>query len=158
MKNEKRYIPDFDWAKLIGSVLVAVLKKVGLVSSVYDMDALGEDEQSGFLGKIAEKIDVLVVDPKTKQPLPDGQTGEICVHSSMHMNGYLADERSSVYLRHGEKIYLRTGDLGYRRGAELYMAGRYDHPQRRKHPPGGDRSGGADVSRSQRSGGMRTAL
>lgn len=55
-------------------------------------------------------------------PLPEGRVGEIALKTPSRMEGYLDDEGSNQYALFGD--YLRTGDLGYLRGRELFWVGR----------------------------------
>lgn len=55
-------------------------------------------------------------------PLPDGHIGEIALHTSSRMEGYLSDR--SATQRALYKDLLRTGDLGYMRNGELFWVGR----------------------------------
>jgi len=55
-------------------------------------------------------------------PLPDGEIGEVALHSPSRMNGYLDDPEATQRAFAGE--LLRTGDLGYLRDGELFWVGR----------------------------------
>ncbi len=56
-------------------------------------------------------------------PLPEGQTGHIHVHSVCMMDGYYnAPEQTARVISDG---YYNTGDLGYVRDGELYVLGRH---------------------------------
>lgn len=73
---------------------------------------------------------LLVVDPETAMPLPDGRTGEVWVGGDHVARGYwnkpaLTEETFRARLGgSGEHFFLRTGDLGWMRDGELYFAGR----------------------------------
>ncbi len=56
------------------------------------------------------------------QPLPDGRVGEIALDTPSRMIGYLGDAAASR--RALFRGLLRTGDLGYVRGEELFWVGR----------------------------------
>ncbi len=55
-------------------------------------------------------------------PLPDGRVGEIALRTPSRMAGYLNDEPATSTAIRGD--LLCTGDLGYRRGSELFWVGR----------------------------------
>ena len=55
-------------------------------------------------------------------PLPDGHIGEIALETPSRMNGYLDDADATKQAFVGP--LLRTGDLGYLRGGELFWVGR----------------------------------
>lgn len=54
--------------------------------------------------------------------LDDGHVGEIALRTPSRMLGYLGDSKATQRALFGE--LLRTGDLGYRRGGELFWVGR----------------------------------
>ena len=73
---------------------------------------------------------VLIVDPKTQRPCSDGTEGEIWIAGPHVAKGYWRrpEETREIFTAHlsdtGEGPFLRTGDLGYLRGGELYITGR----------------------------------
>jgi nonribosomal peptide synthetase protein BlmIV len=73
---------------------------------------------------------IAIVDSESRVALPDGRVGEVWVRGSSVALGYFrnVDATQAVFgatLRDtGEGPYLRTGDLGYRRGGALFIAGR----------------------------------
>ncbi|WP_344592562.1 fatty acyl-AMP ligase [Actinomadura vinacea] len=74
-------------------------------------------------------LDVRVVDPRTRAVLPDGRVGEIWVAGGSVARGYwrrpeLTREVFGARTADGRGPYLRTGDLGFRAGGELYITGR----------------------------------
>ncbi len=86
------------------------------------------------VGEIPPEITLTIVDPK-EQPLPDGQVGEIYLQSGSVADGYWDNEQAtqatfraglnaSTALRGPFEHHLRTGDLGYRRGNQLFIVGR----------------------------------
>lgn len=81
------------------------------------------------VGEIPPAVTVSIVDAHEK-PMPDGQVGEVYLQSGSVADGYWQDEkatgatfRATLQLgTHGP--FLRTGDLGYRRGNQLFIVGR----------------------------------
>lgn len=73
---------------------------------------------------------VVIVDPKSSRRLADGEVGEIWLRSESRGNGYwgLPAESERVFRAHlaGDDTisYLRTGDLGFIHGDELFVTGR----------------------------------
>lgn len=75
---------------------------------------------------------VRIVDPETCQPVDDDTVGEIWVDSPTKAAGYFAkpeESRATFEARVAgddadSRTYLRTGDLGFFYGGELYIAGR----------------------------------
>jgi amino acid adenylation domain-containing protein len=73
-------------------------------------------------------LEVRVVRPETATPCVDGEVGEIWVRGASVARGYWAlaeTERCfAARLAGGEGPYLRTGDLGFAQGGELFVTGR----------------------------------
>jgi acyl-CoA synthetase (AMP-forming)/AMP-acid ligase II len=74
---------------------------------------------------------VCIVDPTTCRGLADGDVGEIWVQSPSVARHYVGDPERSRSSFGGtlegareRGTYLRTGDLGYLRGGELFVVGR----------------------------------
>src|SRR4051794_5668615 len=82
-------------------------------------------------GVVPDGIEVLVVDPVTCRRRPDGAVGEIWVSGPSVGRGYWqrpeqTREPFQAVLADGPATrFLRTGDLGYRDGAELFVTGRH---------------------------------
>ncbi|WP_225830135.1 type I polyketide synthase [Streptomyces sp. NK08204] len=73
---------------------------------------------------------VVIVDPQTRTALPDGRVGEIWVAGPSVAHGYWRriPETEEIFQARladtGEGPFLRTGDLGFADGPELYVTGR----------------------------------
>ncbi len=72
---------------------------------------------------------VLLMDPETRQQLPDDRIGEIWVSSPSVGLGYWEQDEStqevfSAMTADGEGPFLRTGDLGFIFDGQLFVAGR----------------------------------
>jgi acyl-CoA synthetase (AMP-forming)/AMP-acid ligase II len=75
------------------------------------------------------EVEVRIVDPATRSPLPDGRVGEVWVRGTAVARGYWGAEQATAEtfggtLSSGETGYLRTGDLGALHDGELYVTGR----------------------------------
>ncbi|MFP2932504.1 AMP-binding protein, partial [Pyxidicoccus sp. 3LG] len=74
--------------------------------------------------------EVLVVHPESLQSLPEGQVGEVWVRGPSVALGYWKRTEETQHAFHarpaggGEHRYLRTGDLGFFQGEELFVTGR----------------------------------
>jgi acyl-CoA synthetase (AMP-forming)/AMP-acid ligase II len=80
-------------------------------------------------GTPADGLDVLIVDPVELRPLPDGMVGEILVSGPSVALGYWkreAETAATFGMHVADKAgkFLRTGDLGFMRGGDLYISGR----------------------------------
>lgn len=74
-------------------------------------------------------IDLRIVDPQTRDVLPDGGIGEIWLRSDSVAQGYWENPQAGELVFHartakGDGPYLRTGDLGFVMEGELFVAGR----------------------------------
>ncbi|RKE22691.1 fatty acyl-AMP ligase [Streptomyces sp. TLI_171] len=74
---------------------------------------------------------VRIVDPETRTTLPDGRVGEIwvsgpCVAAGYHGRPAESEQtfRAGRADRTEDRSWLRTGDLGFRHGGELFVTGR----------------------------------
>ncbi|AZC24467.1 AMP-binding protein [Pseudomonas sessilinigenes] len=78
-------------------------------------------------GTVAPGADIRIVDPNSLNPLPEGRIGEIWVAGEHVASRYWgrADGRFGVRLAGDSSTdYLRTADLGFFLGNELYVTGR----------------------------------
>ncbi|MEU7725106.1 fatty acyl-AMP ligase [Streptomyces sp. NPDC040724] len=74
-------------------------------------------------------LSVLIVDPVTRQTLPDGRIGEIWVRGASVGAGYWRNEEATertfrAVTAEGSEGYLRTGDTGSLYEGRLYVTGR----------------------------------
>ncbi|SDI17000.1 non-ribosomal peptide synthase domain TIGR01720/amino acid adenylation domain-containing protein [Pseudomonas flavescens] len=69
---------------------------------------------------------LLIVDPQSGTPLPDGQVGEIWSSGPSVAQGYWRNPQTSAatFVERDGRTWLRTGDLGVRRDGELFVTGR----------------------------------
>ncbi|MEO0867780.1 MAG: fatty acyl-AMP ligase, partial [Cyanobacteria bacterium J06642_11] len=80
-------------------------------------------------GNPDEGTKLVVVDPVSSEPCPSGQVGEIWFSGASVAQGYwqnptATQESFKAYLFDGNGPYLRTGDLGFYDGQDLYVTGR----------------------------------
>lgn len=75
--------------------------------------------------------DIAIVEPSSLERLPEGRVGEIWVSGSSVASGYWRREAESESIfaarladRSSDRAYLRTGDLGFLDGGELFVTGR----------------------------------
>lgn len=80
-------------------------------------------------GKPRRDTGVLIVDPRTRAPVQEGEQGEIWVTGSSVAHGYwgrdaLSDDVFRARPAGSSLAYLRTGDLGWLEDGEMFVAGR----------------------------------
>lgn len=102
--------------------LVEFIQKLG---NVWFIEGYGLTETSPVLavnyiytrargvGKIIPCIDLVVIEPESKQKLAERQVGEICVRGDSVFSGYYKQDNKDVFIEIDGKKYYRTGDLGY---------------------------------------------
>lgn len=72
---------------------------------------------------------VVIADPQTREPLGEGRVGEMWVGGQTVAMGYFQNEAATeatfrAYTTDGRGPFLRTGDLAFRVGGEVYLSGR----------------------------------
>jgi acyl-CoA synthetase (AMP-forming)/AMP-acid ligase II len=78
-------------------------------------------------GRPGSDIDLRVLDPVTLRELPEGAIGEFWVSSASNGSGYYNQpeaSRATFENKLQSKNFLRTGDLGFVNGGEIYITGR----------------------------------
>jgi amino acid adenylation domain-containing protein len=80
-------------------------------------------------GQRAPDHEVLVVDPVTRQRRAPGEVGEIWVSGPSVAQGYwsrpeMSEETFRARTVDGDGTFLRTGDMGFLQGGELFVTGR----------------------------------
>lgn len=92
-----------------------------------------------------------IVDPRTGTPLPEGHVGEVLVAGPSCCGGYWGrDDGAGLWRELDGRRFLRTGDLGFLHGGELYLTGRHKdliiRLGRNYHPPDLERTAEAAAS------------
>ncbi|WP_433202836.1 fatty acyl-AMP ligase [Nocardia sp. CA-107356] len=110
------------------------LAEVTLLASSTAIDAApaildaGRDSRLVSCGRAARGLDIRIVDPHTRQQVPDGADGEIWIRGDSVAAGYWnrPEETRETFDAHlgTEGPFLRTGDLGLLHDSELFVAGR----------------------------------
>ncbi len=73
-------------------------------------------DRSG-IGLPLSNMEMKIIDPETRERMPDGEIGEICVTGPTMMKGYLNQPeltREALVPHADGKVWVETGDLGYR--------------------------------------------
>jgi len=112
---------------LAEATLFVAGKPVGTAVQVASVDGV----EVASCGRVALAHKVTVVDPRTRRAMPDGVVGEIWVSGPSVAPGYWGHDTGDATF--GARLdspdadgraYLRTGDLGFLRGGELFVSGR----------------------------------
>ncbi|ASF08043.2 putative long-chain fatty acyl-AMP ligase [Nocardia brasiliensis NBRC 14402] len=120
---EATLLVSVNWRTLSGVQTVTV-DRTALAAGSVVVAPDGADIVSG--GAPAPGTAVQIVDPDTREPLPENRLGEIWVHGPSLCSGYFnrpaeteATFRGELSPRDG-KYYLRTGDIGFLHDGEVY--------------------------------------
>ncbi len=94
---------------------------------------VAEDDPEGRAlvgcGHILPNEKILIVDTQSLESLPEGKIGEIWIQSPSLGEGYWEKPAETIetfqaYTKDGQGPFLRTGDLGFFDGDQLFVAGR----------------------------------
>ena len=94
----------------------------GMTQTRYDEPSI--EKKCSSVGKRLPGVDVVILDPETNEPCPDGTVGEFCCKGFNVMKGYykMPEETAKVIDKNG---YLHSGHLGYRDSEGcFYVTGR----------------------------------
>ncbi|WP_280260615.1 fatty acyl-AMP ligase, partial [Nocardia abscessus] len=88
----------------------------------------GRSELVG-VGRPAEGLSIAIVDPERRTECAEGTEGEIWVSGTSVAAGYFGNEQATAETFHAglgddDRAFLRTGDLGFLSGGELFVTGR----------------------------------
>jgi amino acid adenylation domain-containing protein len=111
---------------------VAVFDAAGLEAGRLEEREDGEPETRALAGcgRVVGGQEVAIVDPETRRGCEPGRVGEIWLRGPSVAGGYWERPEESeetfraVRADTGEGPFLRTGDLGFVHGGELFVAGR----------------------------------
>ncbi len=86
--------------------------------------AIGNLIHQKGVGRVIPSLDIITIHPETKQLLPYGTEGEVCVSGPTVFNGYLGNFPSPFIELEGRN-WFKTGDIGYLdKEGNLYLSGR----------------------------------
>jgi thioester reductase-like protein len=105
------------------------LGKVRMITEASEVDAA---TQLVSCGRPLTDLAVKIVDPEKHHPLEPGQIGEIWVAGGSKCLGYWNNPELALKMFHARLVddspyddgYLRTGDMGFLHGGELFVCGR----------------------------------
>ncbi|MGA4956195.1 fatty acyl-AMP ligase [Streptomyces lavendulocolor] len=141
--REEVFSPGFGLAECTLAVSLSP-SLIPTVVGLYDREALAEGKAVATTvaaegielvgcGPVVDDVRVEIVDPDTHQPLADRVVGEIWVDSPGNCGGYWEREQESADIFAARlagtdgatgPTYVRTGDLGFVDGGELFITGR----------------------------------
>ena len=99
-----------------------VLLDAGVDEAVVgDVAGLGEEhaalvadqDMALGVGQPLHNIEICSVHPETHERLPQGEMGEICIHGPNVFAGYLGKKSTDSFIQLDNKIWYRSGDMGY---------------------------------------------
>ncbi|MRH87748.1 HAD-IIIC family phosphatase [Nocardia sp. SYP-A9097] len=118
---------------LAEATLIVTGPPIGVAPTFHEVrDALGDRGRGAELvgvGRPAGGMSIAIVDPESTTERADGAEGEIWVAGKSVAAGYFRDEQATAEvfaatLPGDDRRYLRTGDLGFVSGGELFVTGR----------------------------------
>jgi acyl-CoA synthetase (AMP-forming)/AMP-acid ligase II len=98
-----------------------MLQQKGIARPLTQSDEGRQVIQVVGVGRPSPGIEIEILSQKGRR-LPDGQVGELALKTPSRMSGYLGQARETRRAIFGD--LLRTGDIGYKRGNELFWVGR----------------------------------
>jgi acyl-CoA synthetase (AMP-forming)/AMP-acid ligase II len=124
--NTDAFLPAYSTTETLGLVTGSVMDR----PAATDLPGFaGVPHPLICCGRAQTHRDVIIVDPVSRQPLPEGGRGEIWISGSCIGRGYwkeplLTEAIFAATLADGHGPYLRTGDTGYLKDRKLYFLGR----------------------------------
>lgn len=116
---------QFKHPSYVKRLIIRSVQLFGVIKRVYPIQAFSDMTDFSVLGNIVPSAEVILYDDESGiNILPDGQIGEICIHKNAFMNGYVDGQHDRFFLQQNGKQFFRTGDLGFRKGDLLFLAGR----------------------------------
>jgi long-chain-fatty-acid--[acyl-carrier-protein] ligase len=101
-----------------------VLEGYGITECSPILTITPPSEPATGVGRPISCVEMCMVHPETKELLPNGAEGEVCVKGPNVFSGYLGDTQSPFIQIHGEPWY-HTGDLGrFDEKGSLILTGR----------------------------------
>lgn len=101
----------FDYAKNLENKPV-LIEGYGITECSPIVSLNRPDEPLVGVGRPIPGVELCVVDPDTKQPIPSDKEGEICIRGDSVFNGYLGNQADPFVMIDGKKWY-HSGDLGH---------------------------------------------
>jgi acyl-CoA synthetase (AMP-forming)/AMP-acid ligase II/acyl carrier protein len=75
-------------------------------------------------GKICDGMDVKIINKDTQLPVAELEQGEVCIAGDSVTAGYWKKDNSKFFYEIDGQHFLRTGDIGFLYGDELFINGR----------------------------------
>lgn len=127
--QEKAFYPTYGMAESVLYVAGGKSSPGPPVCSDAQPDQNGVGTTLTGCGHTRQGHQLQIVDPHSRKPCEPNQTGEIWVAGPSIAQGYYNRPEESessfrVYTQDGQGPFLRTGDLGYISGNELFITGR----------------------------------
>ncbi len=92
---------------------ISLLEGYGITETSPALTITPPDEPRVGVGTPVGDVELLIVDPDTYKPLPQGERGLILARGSNVFSGYLQRDSSDSFQEVDGKTYYVTGDLGY---------------------------------------------
>ena len=75
-------------------------------------------------GRVLEGMNVKIIVPETRKEAGENELGEICINGESVTKGYWNKKGNEIFYEIDNKLFLRTGDMGYLHNDELFVHSR----------------------------------
>ena len=114
----------FPHASRLFSFIRFFMQTTQTITQTYSYKDFPANAQTLLLGDILPTAQVAIYDEERGCIVPDGEIGEIFAHSATAVQRYEYTSKNKLCIELNGKIYTRTGDMGCKRGHQLYLIGR----------------------------------
>lgn len=122
---EEQFVPCYGMAETTLAITLCSPKEK-IIHTTCSLIEDKDPQQFVSVGRSSLGIVVKIVSPETLETLADGKIGEIWVKGDSNCLGYWKRENDGTFdnILNGAHGFLRTGDLGFLKKEELFIAGR----------------------------------
>lgn len=133
--KEEAFYPCYGLAE--ATLLVAACKKEVPPVTIFISDNVGNNEKITVTahpspgtralvscGAIAEGMELKIISAQDRRVCGELEEGEICISGNSVTSGYWNRDASEVFHEYDNRLFLRTGDLGFMYQGELFVHGR----------------------------------
>ncbi len=109
---EKATDDIFEYVKRLGKDK-SVVEGYGITECSPIVTVCHPDRPPIGVGQPIGGVELCTIHPETHERLPQGEMGEICIHGPNVFSGYLGKKSTDSFIRLDNKLWYRSGDMGY---------------------------------------------